>query len=113
VAQTRAAAKPDWDGSRDRRVRYPPNIISTMSSEPDAPTRDGARQGRDSTSGVPWAFESPEAHWAEHDRRQVRYWRSRPPAERLARAAHYRALRHGRLFEPVVWTWRFLGPGER
>ena len=84
-----------------------------MAREPAAPTRDGSREGREPSSGTPWAFESPEAHWAEHDGRQVRYWRSRPAAERLARAAHYRVLRHGTHLEPAVWTWRFVEPGER
>jgi hypothetical protein len=88
--------------------RYNPG----MAGEPAGPTRDGTREGLDPSSGIPWAFESPEAHWAEHDGRQVRYWRSRPPAERLARAAHYRILRHGTLLEPAVWTWRFVEPGE-
>jgi hypothetical protein len=89
-------------------ARYNPG----MAGEPAAPTRDGTREGRDPSSGIPWAFETPEAHWSGHDGRQVRYWRSRPPAERLARAAHYRILRHGTLLEPAVWTWRFVEPGE-
>jgi hypothetical protein len=49
---------------------------------------------RDHTSGpltgMRWVLESPDDHWARHDREQVRYWLSRPPAERLARAASYR-----------------------
>jgi hypothetical protein len=33
-----------------------------------------------------WSLESPE----DHDREQVRYWRSRPSSERLAQAERYR-----------------------
>ena len=66
------------------------------------------REGREPSNGTRWMFETPEAQWAEHDVRQVRYWRSRPPEERLARAAHYRFLRHGTILEPAAWTWRFV-----
>lgn len=83
-----------------------------MTPDRAAPTRDGTREGREPSSGIAWAFEVPEEHWAEHDNRQVRYWRSRPPEERLARAAHYRFLRHGTIPEPAEWTWRFVEPGE-
>jgi hypothetical protein len=76
------------------------------------PTRDGSTSGREPSSGTSWAFEDPQQHWADHDERQVRYWRSRPPAERLAQAERYRFRRHGHLPEPAVWTWRFLPPGE-
>jgi hypothetical protein len=37
-----------------------------------------------------WSLESHEEHWARHDREQVRYWLSRPFAERLAQAEAYR-----------------------
>jgi hypothetical protein len=86
--------------------------IPFMAAHQAAPTRDGTREGREPSSGIPWAFEAPEAHWAEHDQRQVRYWRSRPPEERLARAAAYRTVRHGVILEPAVWSWRFVEPGE-
>jgi hypothetical protein len=42
-----------------------------------------------------WALESPDDHWARHDREQVRYWLSRPPSERLARAAMCRMRVYG------------------
>ena len=41
-------------------------------------------------TGMSWSLESPEEHWTRHDRDQVRYWLSRSPSERLARAAEYR-----------------------
>ena len=56
------------------------------------------------------AIEEPAAHWAEHDRRLVRYWRSRTPAERLAQAAAYRVRVHGETADPDEWTWRFVPP---
>lgn len=46
-------------------------------------------------AGMRWALESPDDHWARHDREQVRYWLSRPPAERLARADSYRMRVYG------------------
>jgi hypothetical protein len=72
------------------------------------PTRDGAASGRDSASGLAWAFEEPAVHWAEHDTREVLHWRSRPAAERLAQAAAYRLRVHGRTPEPRLWTWKFV-----
>ena len=42
-------------------------------------------------AGMRWSLESPERHWARHDREQVRYWLSRSPAERLVQADRYRA----------------------
>jgi hypothetical protein len=75
---------------------------------PAAPTRSGEWSGRDSSSGVAWAFESPSQHWAAHDERQIAYWRSRPVEERLAQAAEYRLRRHGDIREPTVWSWRLL-----
>jgi hypothetical protein len=72
------------------------------------PTRDGAAAGRDSVSGLAWAFEDPAVHWQEHDIREVQYWRSRPADERLAQAARYRVRVHGQFPEPAVWTWKFV-----
>jgi hypothetical protein len=46
-------------------------------------------------AGMRWVLESPGDHWARHDRAQVRYWLSRPPAERLAQAASYRMRVYG------------------
>jgi hypothetical protein len=63
-------------------------------------------------SGLTWEFEEPATHWAEHDRRQVQYWRSRPPGERLAQAAAYRRREHGETPDPDVWTWRFVPAGD-
>ena len=83
-----------------------------MASDSDAPTRDGRREGREPSNGTPWTFETPEAHWAEHDVRQVRYWRSRPPEERLARAAQYRSRRPCTILEPAAWRWCFVDPRE-
>lgn len=60
-----------------------------------------------------WTFESPEQHWADHDVRQVEYWRTRSADERLAQAAEYRRRRDGDVVEPSAWTWRFLPPGEQ
>jgi hypothetical protein len=37
-----------------------------------------------------WSLESPDDHWAQHDPKQVRYWLSVPPSERLAQAERYR-----------------------
>lgn len=73
-----------------------------------APTRTGEWEGRDEVSGVAWAFEAPGRHWADHDRRQVCYWLSRPPAERLAQAAEYRVRVYGLLTDPRPWTMRFI-----
>jgi hypothetical protein len=72
------------------------------------PTRDGRTEGADSVSGLAWAIEAPEAHWAAHDSRLVAYWRSRPPAERLAEAAAYRVRVHGLVAGPSHWTWQLV-----
>lgn len=72
------------------------------------PTTTGESSGVD--AGVPWSFESPDEHWQHHDRRQVAYWRTRPPAERLERAAYYRWRVHGAVAEPATWSWRFVDP---
>lgn len=76
------------------------------------PTRDGRSQGIDPTSGMPWAVEAPDTHWAEHDARLVTYWRSRPAAERLAQAAAYRLRVHGLVAVPSTWTWQLLPAGH-
>jgi hypothetical protein len=84
-----------------------------MPDSHDTPRADASKtSGRDSATGLSWALESPEQHWAEHDARQLAYWRTRSPEERLAQAAEYRWRRHGDIREPAVWTWRFLEPGE-
>jgi len=67
----------------------------------------------DTSPGRRWVLESPEAHWREHDSRQVTYWRSRPVQERLAQAAWYRVRVFGALDAyPQPRSWRFLPPGE-
>lgn len=76
------------------------------------PTRSGAAQGRDPVSGIAWRFEAPEAHWAAHDGREVAYWLSRPPAERLAQAAEYRRRVHGSAPRAFVRSFRFVDPYE-
>jgi hypothetical protein len=83
-----------------------------MSREWRPPTRDGRATGVDSTSGLAWAVEAPDAHWAEHDGRLVAYWRSRPPAERLGAADEYRLRVHGRVVPPERWTWRLVPFGD-
>ena len=55
-----------------------------------------------------WVLEDADEHFREHDTRQVRYWLSRPPAERLARAARYRVRVHGDIEPPAVMTWRLI-----
>jgi hypothetical protein len=62
--------------------------------------------------GVRWMFESAEDHWRLHDRREVAYWRSRPPEERLAQAAAYRIRVHGALSPGRPQQWRFVPPGD-
>src|SRR5688572_30909589 len=79
-------------------------------SKSTAPTRTGRSSGRDPSTGMTWAFESPEEHWAHHDRRQLEYWRTRSPEERLAQAAEYRYRQHGDIPEPAVWTWQLRAP---
>jgi hypothetical protein len=68
---------------------------------------------RDIVGGMTWAFEPPEEHWADHDTRQLRYWLTRPAAERLAQAAEYRRRLHGDVVAPAAWRWRFLGVDEQ
>jgi hypothetical protein len=82
-------------------------------SDPDPPpTNTNEWRGRDASSGMAWAFESAEQHWADHDARQVDYWRTRSAAERLAQAAEYRLRRYGEVTDPSPWLWRLLTPGE-
>ena len=76
------------------------------------PTRGGRSSGIDSTSGLAWAIEPPDVHWAEHDARQVAYWRSRPSSERLAQAHLYRFRVHGLLSAPARWTWQVVPAGH-
>lgn len=78
----------------------------------DAPTTNGAWSGVDRVTGTPWAFESGEEHWRLHDQREIAYWRSRPPTERLAQAASYRLRVHGEVTPPRRWEWRFVPPGQ-
>jgi hypothetical protein len=56
-------------------------------------------------AGMRWSLESSDDRWARHDREQVRYWLSRPPAERLAQAAAYRVRMFGA--GPFSLTRRF------
>ncbi len=81
--------------------------------EPAAPTHTGETSGRDSSTGMAWAFESPEQHWADHDRRQMRYWRTCFAQDRLTQAAEYRRRRDGDVVEPSEWKWSFLPAGEQ
>ncbi len=74
------------------------------------PTTTGASSGVD--SGIPWAFESADEHWRLHDEREVAFWRSRSPAERLAQAARYRVRVHGLVAPPAHWLWRFAAADE-
>ena len=71
-----------------------------------APTARGASNGVD--NGTPWAFEPADEHWRRHDEREVAYWRSRRPEERLAQALRYRMRVHGAFSAPTSWSWRFV-----
>ncbi|MBI3491596.1 MAG: hypothetical protein HY047_07445 [Acidobacteria bacterium] len=75
-----------------------------------APTTTGMFSGVD--AGTPWAFEPADEHWRLHDQREVAYWCSRPPEERLAQAQHYRERVHGQFAAPTRWSWRFVAPDE-
>jgi hypothetical protein len=59
-------------------------------------------------AGMRWSLESPDEHWARHDREQVRYWLSRPPAERLARAESYRVRVYGEGPYTLTRTFKWL-----
>ena len=74
------------------------------------PTTTGMSSGVD--GGMPWAFEPADEHWRLHDLREVAYWRSRPPEERLAQARRYRARVHGPFRTPTRWSWRFVASDE-
>jgi hypothetical protein len=76
------------------------------------PIRDGRTEGAESVSGLAWAVEAPDAHWAAHDARLVAYWRSRPAPERLAEAAAYRVRVHGLVAAPSEWTWQLVPAGN-
>lgn len=83
-----------------------------MVTKRNLPTRDGRTEGIDPTSGLKWAVEPAEIHWAEHDARLVTYWRSRPAAERLEQAGAYRVRIHGLVAAPSMWTWRLVPFGH-
>jgi hypothetical protein len=59
-------------------------------------------------AGMRWVLESPDDHWTRHDREQVRYWLSRPPAERLAQAESYRMRVFGEGPYRLTRTFRWL-----
>ncbi len=61
-----------------------------MPLDPPALRAVGPRLAGRPLEGFRWSLESPEDHWARHDREQVRYWVSRPFTERLAQAERYR-----------------------
>jgi hypothetical protein len=61
-------------------------------------------------AGMTWSLESPDQHWARHDREQVRYWLSRPPAERLAQAERYRVRVFGEGPYALLPTHAWLPP---
>ena len=73
-----------------------------------APTEPGKHDRRSGPlAGMRWSLESADTHWARHDREQLRYWLSRPPAERLAQAERYRTRVYGEglyaLIRPFKW----------
>ena len=55
-----------------------------------------------------WSLESGDDHWDRHDREQVKYWLSRPPAERLAQADAYRVRVFGEGPYALSRTCRWL-----
>jgi hypothetical protein len=59
-------------------------------------------------AGMRWSLESPDDHWVRHDREQVRYWLSRPPAERLAHAEGYRVRVYGEGPYTLTRTFKWL-----
>lgn len=74
-----------------------------------SPTTTGAWSGVD--AGIPWMFEPPQEHWRRHDEREVAFWRSQPPEERLAQADRYRVRVHGPIDPATPVTYRFVEPG--
>jgi predicted lipid-binding transport protein (Tim44 family) len=46
-------------------------------------------------AGMRGRLESPEEHWARHDKAQLRFWLTRSFAERLAQAERYRMRQFG------------------
>jgi hypothetical protein len=74
-----------------------------------ASTPGGNRDGSSGPlAGMRWSLESPEDHWARHDRDQVRYWLSRPAAERLAQADAYRTRVFGEGPYTLTRTFKWL-----
>lgn len=61
-----------------------------MALDPPTPPANAPRIPGRPLAGWRWSLETPEDHWARHDREQVRYWASLPFAERLAQAERYR-----------------------
>ena len=59
-------------------------------------------------AGMRWSMESPGYYRARHDRNQVRYWLSRPPAERLAQAEAYRRRVFGEGPYTLTRTFKWL-----
>jgi hypothetical protein len=55
-----------------------------------------------------WSLESAEAHGTRHDREQVRYWLTRLPSDRLARAEAYRVRVFGEGPYTLVRTFTML-----
>ena len=74
------------------------------------PTTTGKSSGVD--AGTPWRFEAADAHWRLHDQRELAFWRSRSPEERLAQAPRYRVRVHGPFSAPARWSWRFVAFDE-
>lgn len=97
---------------QDREHRSRLSYHGDMAAHWNPPTRDGRSEGIDPISGLAWVLETPETHWAEHDARQVTYWRSRPASERLAQAAAYRVRVHGLVAAPSQWTWQLVPAGR-
>ena len=71
-------------------------------------TPAGPNQPAGPLAGMRWSLESPDDHWARHDREQVRYWLSRPPAERLAQAEDYRRRVFGEGPYTLTRTFKWL-----
>ena len=75
-----------------------------------APTTTGMSSGVD--AGTTLAFEPADEHWRLHDLREVAYWRSRPPEERLAQALCYRVRVHSLFPAPTRWSWQVVASDE-
>lgn len=59
-------------------------------------------------AGMLGRLESPDEHWACHDRAQLRFWLSQPFAERLAQAERYRVRQFGEGPHRLPRTFRLL-----